>query len=58
MNRPWILRGMLLAGTFLTWTTAHPAWQWLNRRQGFAIGRVEMAALQVQVDIYLPSVQV
>jgi hypothetical protein len=41
-----------------TWTTAHPAWQWLNRRQGFAVGRVEMAALQVQVDIYLPSVQV
>ena len=41
-----------------TWTTAHPAWQWLNRRQGIAVGRVEMAALQVQVDIYLPTVQV
>jgi Protein of unknown function (DUF3237) len=41
-----------------TWSTAHPAWMWLNRRQGFAVGRVQMATLQVQVDVYLPTVQV
>jgi hypothetical protein len=39
-----------------TWSTAHPHWQWLNRCQGFGIGRVVMEKLQVQVDIYIPRV--
>jgi hypothetical protein len=38
------------------WETAHPDWQWLNRRQGFGIGRVVLEELQVRCDIYLPSV--
>ena len=41
-----------------TWATAHPAWTWLNRRQGIGVGRVVMDKLQVQCDIYLPTVQV
>ena len=39
-----------------TWSTAHPAWTWLNRRQGIAFGHVTMATLQVRCDIYLPRV--
>jgi hypothetical protein len=38
------------------WSTAHPDWTWLNRRQGFGFGRVLMSTLQVQCDIYLPHV--
>lgn len=38
------------------WSTAHPAWSWLNRCQGFGMGRVVMETLQVQCDIYLPCV--
>jgi hypothetical protein len=38
------------------WSTAHPNWQWLNRCQGFGIGRVVMEKLQVQCDLYLPTV--
>jgi hypothetical protein len=41
-----------------TWSTSHPAWTWLNRKQGVGFGRVVMAKLQVQCDIYLPTVQV
>ncbi|HMC80511.1 MAG TPA: DUF3237 domain-containing protein [Acidimicrobiia bacterium] len=39
-----------------TFMTAHPDWQWLNRLQGFGIGRVAMEKLQVQCDIYSPHV--
>jgi hypothetical protein len=39
-----------------TWSTSSPAWSWLNRCQGFGIGRVVMDKLQVQCDIYLPRV--
>jgi hypothetical protein len=39
-----------------TWSTAHPNWKWLNRCQGFGIGRVVLEKLQVQCDIYLPEV--
>jgi hypothetical protein len=39
-----------------TWSTAHPAWKWLNRCQGFGFGRVVMEKLQVQCDIYIPRV--
>jgi Protein of unknown function (DUF3237) len=39
-----------------TWSTAHPTWAWLNRCQGFGFGRVVMEKLQVQCDIYIPSV--
>jgi Protein of unknown function (DUF3237) len=39
-----------------SWQTAHPNWQWLNRRQGFGVGRVVLDELQVRCDIYLPSV--
>lgn len=39
-----------------TWSTAHPDWAWLNRCQGFAIGRVALEQLQVQADVYLPHV--
>jgi hypothetical protein len=39
-----------------TWETAHPDWQWLNRRQGFGVGRVVLEELQVRCDIYLPTV--
>jgi hypothetical protein len=39
-----------------TWSTAHPAWQWLNRCQGFGIGRVVLETLQVQCDVYIPQV--
>jgi hypothetical protein len=38
------------------WSTGHPKWQWLNRCQGLAIGRVTMETLQVQADIYIPRV--
>jgi hypothetical protein len=37
--------------------TAHPDWQWLNRVQGFGIGRVEMEERQVQYDVYIPQVR-
>ncbi len=40
-----------------TFVTAHPDWQWLNRCQGFGIGRVAMEQLQVQYDIYIPRVR-
>jgi hypothetical protein len=40
----------------VTWATAHPDWQWLNRCQGFGIGRVLMEKLQVQCDFYIPRV--
>ena len=39
-----------------TWSTAHPDWQWLNRRQGFGFGRVVLEKLQVQCDLYFPRV--
>jgi hypothetical protein len=39
-----------------SWQTAHPDWQWLNRRQGFGVGRVVLEELQVRCDIYLPTV--
>ena len=39
-----------------TWSTAHPDWAWLNRKQGIGFGRVELSRLQVQCDIYLPEV--
>jgi hypothetical protein len=39
-----------------TWSTAHPAWHWLNRCQGFGIGRVVLEKLQVQCDVYIPQV--
>ena len=38
------------------WSTAHPNWTWLNRCQGFGIGRVVLENLQVQCDIYIPQV--
>ena len=59
--------GLVAAGTLQgappfyatpTWSTSHPAWTWLNRKQGVGFGRVVMAKLQVQCDIYLPTVQV
>jgi hypothetical protein len=40
-----------------TFMTAHPKWQWLNRCQGFGIGRVVLEDLQVQCDIYIPQVR-
>lgn len=40
-----------------TFMTAHPDWTWLNRCQGFGIGRVVLEELQVQCDIYLPQVK-
>ncbi|MGH3784668.1 MAG: DUF3237 domain-containing protein [Pseudonocardiaceae bacterium] len=39
-----------------TFLTAHPDWKWLNRCQGFGIGRVVMDDLRVECDIYLPQV--
>jgi Protein of unknown function (DUF3237) len=39
-----------------TWQTAHPEWSWLNRCQGFGVGRVVLELLQVRCDIYLPKV--
>lgn len=39
-----------------TWSTSSPAWNWLNRCQGFGVGRVVMDKLQVQCDIYHPRV--
>jgi Protein of unknown function (DUF3237) len=39
-----------------SWSTAHPNWKWLNRCQGFGIGRVVLDNLQVQCDIYIPQV--
>jgi hypothetical protein len=39
-----------------TFMTAHPNWQWLNRLQGFGVGRVVLEELQVQCDIYIPQV--
>ena len=39
-----------------TWSTSSPAWSWLNRCQGFGVGRVVMDKLQVQCDIYIPRV--
>jgi hypothetical protein len=39
-----------------TFMTAHPDWQWLNRCQGFGIGRVVMEELRVECDIYIPQV--
>ncbi len=59
--------GLVAAGTLQgappfyatpTWSTSHPAWTWLNRKQGVGFGRVVMAKLQVQCDLYLPTVQV
>lgn len=39
-----------------TFVTAHPDWKWLNRCQGFGVGRVVLEELQVQSDIYIPQV--
>lgn len=40
-----------------TFHTGHPAWAWLNRCQGFGIGRVALDRQpQVQCDIYVPRV--
>ena len=41
----------------VTWSTAHPNWKWLNRCQGFGIGRVVMEDLRVECDIYIPQVR-
>lgn len=38
------------------WLTSSPAWAHLNGIQGFGFGRVVMEQLQVQCDIYHPSV--
>jgi Protein of unknown function (DUF3237) len=57
--------GKVMAGQFTgahpfyatpTFITAHPSWMWLNRCQGFGIGRVVMEELRVECDIYLPQV--
>ena len=40
-----------------TWSTSHAHWAWLNRCQGFGIGRVVMDKFQVQCDIYIPLVK-
>lgn len=40
-----------------TFLTAHPDWKWLNRCQGFGIGRVVMEDLRVECDIYIPQVR-
>jgi Protein of unknown function (DUF3237) len=39
-----------------TFVTEHPDWKWLNRCQGFGIGRVVMEDLRVECDIYIPQV--
>ena len=39
-----------------TFSTGHPKWAWLNRCQGFGIGRVALEKRQVQCDIYVPCV--
>jgi hypothetical protein len=39
-----------------SWDTAHPKWQWINRLQGFGVGRVVLDVLQVRCDIYVPTV--
>jgi hypothetical protein len=39
-----------------TFSTGHPKWAWLNRCQGFGIGRVALEKRQVQCDIYVPRV--
>ncbi len=39
-----------------TFMTAHPQWQWLNRIQGFGLGRVVMEEQQILGDIYIPQV--
>lgn len=39
-----------------TFVTAHSQWQWLNRVQGFGIGRAMMDDRRVEYDIYLPRV--
>jgi len=40
----------------LRWSTAHPAWSWLNRCQGIGMGRAVMDKLEVHVDVYIPRV--
>lgn len=37
-------------------STAHPDWQWLNRVQGFGIGRILMDERRVHYDVYIPAV--
>jgi hypothetical protein len=37
-----------------TFQTADPAWQWLNRVQGFGIGRVLLDEARVRYDVHLP----
>jgi hypothetical protein len=39
-----------------TWSTGHPAWQWLNRCQGLAVGRTLTNHLRAETDFYLPEV--
>jgi hypothetical protein len=39
-----------------TFVTAHSQWRWLNRVQGFGIGRALMEERRVEYDIYLPQV--
>ncbi len=39
-----------------TWSTAHPAWQWLNRCQGVALGRTLTNHLRAETDVYLAEV--
>jgi hypothetical protein len=39
-----------------TFVTAHPRWQWVNRVQGFGVGRVILEQRRVEYDVYLPRV--
>jgi hypothetical protein len=39
-----------------TFVTADRRWQWLNRVQGFAVGRVLLQQRRVDYDVYLPRV--
>jgi len=39
-----------------TFVTADRRWQWLNRVQGFAVGRLLFAQRRVEYDVYLPRV--
>jgi hypothetical protein len=39
-----------------TWLCAQPKWAWLNRRQTWGLGRTLTDVLQVQTDIYFPTV--
>lgn len=40
-----------------TFQTADPQWQWLNRMQGYGIGRVLLDEARVCYDVHLPRLQ-